>query len=224
MLNRRTFIQGLAAASLPSFALAASPRIAIPARATGAMIPKTIVSLSYETDNLADPQFFAASNTGLVRMFRRLNPDGVLRLGGNTSDLARLAGFQGDLPVLHPLYRNKERIQPYYDVTPEAIDALAGFLDATGWKVIFGLNMRADNAGMVARFAALVREKLGPRLLSIQIGNEANNYYRQYDQFRAAWDRLWANPSTRATCPVRTPAPIPIGCSTSAATCRMRCY
>ncbi|TFW30161.1 hypothetical protein [Duganella callida] len=192
MLKRRSFIRSLfAAAALPSIARAAVPaRIVIPAKATGAVIPPTLISLSYETDNLVDPRFFNAANTGLVRQFRRLNPDGILRLGGNTSDLARLAGFQGTLPVLHPLYRDKERVQPYYDVTPEALDALAGFLDATGWKVIFGLNMRADNADMVAQFAAIVRAKLGSRLLSLQIGNEANNYHRAYDQFHAAWERL----------------------------------
>ena len=114
---------------------AADARIAIPARATGNTVAQTIVGLSYETDNLRDPRFFAAANTGLVDAFRRLNPRGVLRLGGNTSDLAKPAGFDGPLPVLHPLYRDRERVQPYYDVSLDAIDALAGFLDATGWKI-----------------------------------------------------------------------------------------
>jgi hypothetical protein len=200
MLKRRSFIQGMAAMALPlgDYAQAApATRIVLPARASGSVVPQTIVGLSYETDNLRDPRFFSASNRGLVDAFRRLNPRGVLRLGGNTSDLARPAGFDGPLPVLHPLYRDKARVQPYYDVTPEALDALAGFLDATGWQLIFGINMRADSPQMAARYARMVRARLGPRLLAIQLGNEANNYFRTYEDYKAAWDRLSA-PLVRA--------------------------
>jgi hypothetical protein len=195
MLKRRSFIQGMAAMALPlgDYAQAApATRIVLPARATGAVVPSSIVGLSYETDNLRDPRFFAAANRGLVDAFRRLNPRGVLRLGGNTSDLARPAGFDGPLPVLHPLYRDKARVQPYYDVTPEALDALAGFLDATGWQLIFGINMRAGSPQMAARYARMVRARLGPRLLAIQLGNEANNYFKTYEDYKAAWDRLSA--------------------------------
>jgi hypothetical protein len=195
MLKRRSFIQGMAAMALPLASIArAAPaaRIVMPARATGSTVPSSIVGLSYETDNLRDPRFFAASNRGLVQAFRRLNPRGVLRLGGNTSDLARPAGFDGPLPVLHPLYRDKARIQPYYDVTPEALDALAGFLDATGWKLIFGINMRADSPELALTFARMVRDRLGPRLLALQLGNEANNYFKRYEDYKAAWDRLAA--------------------------------
>jgi hypothetical protein len=193
MLKRRSFIQGMAAMALPLASSARAlptARIAMPARAAGPAVPHTIVSLSYETDNLREPRFFAAANTGLVDAFRRLNPHGVLRLGGNTSDLARPAGFDAPLPVLHPLYRNRERIQPYYDVTPAALDALAGFLDATGWKLIFGIDMRADSPELAAAYARMVRARLGSRLLAIQVGNEANNYFKTYAGYKAAWDRI----------------------------------
>jgi hypothetical protein len=193
-LPRRGFLRactGCAAAlALPAGAGAAPARIALPARATGRVVPSTIVGLSYETDVLRDPRFFAASNTALVALFRRVNPDGVLRLGGNTSDLALPAGFAGPLPVLHPLYRHRERVQPYYAVPDDALTALAGFLDATGWKVIFGLNLRADSAPLVAAYAARVRAALGPRLLALQIGNEANNYCKTYADYKSAWDRV----------------------------------
>lgn len=201
MMDRRDFLLKSAraggavlAAGLagPAAHAAAAARIVIPAQAAGATVAQTIVGLSYETDNLRDPRFFAASNTGLVDSFKRLNPNGVLRLGGNTSDLAKPAGFDGPLPVLHPLYRDKARIQPYYDVSAEAIDALAGFLDATGWRVIFGINLRAGSPELVAQFAAMVRSRLGPRLLAIQLGNEANNYFKTYEDYKAAWDRVGA--------------------------------
>lgn len=195
MLQRRSFIQGMAAMAMPLVSIAQTApavRIRIPARAIGATVPQSIVGLSYETDNLRDPRFFAAANTGLVEAFRRLNPQGVLRLGGNTSDLARPAGFDGPLPVLHPLYRKRDQIQPYYDVTPEALDALAGFLDATGWKLIFGINMRADSPALAAQSARMVRARLGRHLLAIQLGNEANNYFKNYEAYKAAWDRIAA--------------------------------
>lgn len=183
------FAAGLAG---PAALAAAGGRIVIPAQADSATVAQTIVGLSYETDNLRDPRFFAASNTGLVDSFKRLNPNGVLRLGGNTSDLAKPAGFDGPLPVLHPLYRDRARIQPYYEVSPEAIDALAGFLDATGWRVIFGINLRAGSPELAAQFAAMVRTRLGPRLLAIQLGNEANNYFKHYEDYKAEWDRVSA--------------------------------
>ncbi len=157
--------------------IAPAVRIRIPARAIGATVPQFIAGLGYEIDNLRDPRFFAAANTSLVEAFPRLNPQGVLRRGGNTSDLARPAGFDRPLPVLHPLYRKRDQIQPYYDVTPAALDALASFLDATGWKLIFGINMRA---------------RLRRHLLVIQLGNEANNYFKSYEAYKAAWARIVA--------------------------------
>ena len=45
------------------------------------------IGLSYEIEQLADPNFFSAANTGLIARFRELTPNGVLRLGGNTSDV-----------------------------------------------------------------------------------------------------------------------------------------
>ncbi|WP_322400600.1 hypothetical protein [Massilia luteola] len=187
---------GLAALALPGAASSAPVPVAIPTRATGHVVPPTIVGLSYETAVLRDPRFLAASNTALVALFRRLNPDGVLRLGGNTSDLALPAGFAGPLPALHPLYRQRERVQPYYAVPDDALAALAGFLDAAGWKVVFGLNLRADSASLAAAYAARVRAALGPRLLALQVGNEANNYFKTYAEYKAAWDRV-AGPADR---------------------------
>src|SRR3954452_7616524 len=49
-------------------------------------IPLTYVGLSYELAQLSDPAFFAASNDDLVAYFRLLSGNGVLRLGGNTSE------------------------------------------------------------------------------------------------------------------------------------------
>jgi hypothetical protein len=56
------------------------------AEASGPRMPEDSVGLSYEVQQLVDPTFFSAENTGLIREFRALDPHGVLRLGGNTSE------------------------------------------------------------------------------------------------------------------------------------------
>jgi hypothetical protein len=51
-------------------------------------MPIDFVGLSYEVQQLADPSFFSAQNSGLIREFKALSSTGVLRLGGNTSEFA----------------------------------------------------------------------------------------------------------------------------------------
>ncbi len=51
-------------------------------------MPADFVGLSYEVQQLADPNFFSPHNTGLIREFKALSTNGVLRLGGNTSEFA----------------------------------------------------------------------------------------------------------------------------------------
>jgi len=96
---------------------------------TGARMPDDFVGLSYEVQQLADPQFFAATNTELIRQFKALATRGVLRLGGNTSEFAWWKATPGSPEPLHPSTRVVEG-QPkplYYAVTPEAVRNLAGF-------------------------------------------------------------------------------------------------
>lgn len=49
-------------------------------------IPSDFIGLSYESAQLANPAFFSAQNTALITLFRELTDDGVLRLGGGTSE------------------------------------------------------------------------------------------------------------------------------------------
>ena len=61
-----------------------------------ATMPQDFLGLSYESAELADPAFFAASNSTLVRAFRELSPHGVLRLGGTLSDMTLWQGSAGN--------------------------------------------------------------------------------------------------------------------------------
>ena len=151
----------------------------------GRRVSESLASLSYETLELLDPTFFAADNHGLVRLLRELNPHGVLRIGGNTSDDTVWGGFKGHMPTYVPRKHGK-LLQPHV-LPPEGLQALAGFLRATGWKLVFGVNLRIGSPAMAVSLAQAVQHLVGEQLLAIQIGNEANNYYRDYATFDAAW-------------------------------------
>ena len=174
---------GLArAAERPSNRAAAS--FAIKLDGEGKRVSASLASLSYETGQLADPAFFSAGNGSLVELLRRMNPHGVLRIGGNTSDFAVWSGFRGTLPEQKP---RKGGPQEPVLLRPEALHELAGFLRATGWKLIFGVNLKIGVPAMAVELAKAVREAVGDDLLAIQIGNEANNYAKDYAAFEALW-------------------------------------
>src|SRR5690606_36178600 len=91
-MNRRQLLNALAAStaavSLPGMAFARAPRLSLSLgdTASGPTIPADYVGLSYEAAQLANPDFFAASNTALIALFRELSPSGVLRIGGGSSE------------------------------------------------------------------------------------------------------------------------------------------
>ncbi|MEW9623821.1 glycosyl hydrolase family 79 C-terminal domain-containing protein [Rhodanobacter geophilus] len=151
----------------------------------GRRVDPSLASLSYETLELSDPTFFAADNRGLVRLFREMNPHGVLRIGGNTSDDTVWGGYRGRMPAYVPR-RHGRLLQPHV-LQPEGLQALAGFVRATGWKLVFGVNLRIGSPEMALDLAQAVQRLVGDQLLAIQIGNEANNYEHDYAAFDAAW-------------------------------------
>jgi hypothetical protein len=94
-VNRRKFIRdagivGAVTAALPLIArsevapLAATLTIDLNKKL--AAMPVDFTGLSYEAAQLANPSFFSAENKALIEMFRRLGPQGVLRIGGGTSE------------------------------------------------------------------------------------------------------------------------------------------
>jgi len=145
-----------------------------------APMPLTYNGLSYELAQLTDLQFFSAANRDLVAHFRLLSPHGVLRIGGNTSEFC---WFQGDASSPEPKLKVppgnlEENWMPHrlFAISPEAIDALAGFLKATGWKLIYGMNFGNSTPERAAREAAYVARAVGRQLEFFQIGNEPDYY------------------------------------------------
>jgi hypothetical protein len=146
---------------------------------TGPVIPTNFVGVSYETQQLSEPAFFSPANTGLIAQLRALAPNGVLRLGGNTSDYA----FWKATPDSVPPPRAK-RAYVYgdpppdliYNVTPEAVRNLRGFLDAAGWTCLYGINLGTNTPELAADEAAFVAKTLGDKLEYFQVGNEADRF------------------------------------------------
>src|SRR6202789_1106156 len=148
--------------------------------ATGPRMPDDFAGLSYEVQQLVDPNFFAASNTGLIDKFKALAPRGVLRLGGNTSEIAWWRAPCNSSEPEHSQTRvvEGEPKPQYYAVTPEAVQNLAGFLKATAWTCVYGIGMGTNTPKRAAEEAEFVAKALGSSLQYFQIGNEADLFGR----------------------------------------------
>jgi hypothetical protein len=146
-----------------------------------AQVPGDFIGLSYEAMQLEDPGFFSSANTGLIAQFRAISPRGVLRLGGNTSEF----GWWRQTPSSQPPVRTHRAFvngEPppttIFAITPEAVRNLDGFLRATGWTCIYGLNLGFGTATADAAEARFVSQTLGPRLQYFQLGNEVDIFGR----------------------------------------------
>ena len=99
-MNRRHFLYG--ATAFTSLAHASpSPAITIRLSQPGRdwpIIPADFIGLSYETGQLYNPDFFSPRNQPLIDAFRRLNSNGVLRLGGHLSNITPWQGVGLDDP------------------------------------------------------------------------------------------------------------------------------
>ncbi len=194
LLNRRRFLQSSAAVAItasPLRSLAqatanAAPLVVRPER-NGPQVPASFIGLSYEIEQLTDPSFLSAGNTGLIARFRELTPNGVLRLGGNTSDVGWWkptgASTQPPLPPnvvasVEPGTRPFQQLA--YPVTPEAVKNLRAFLDATGWNCLYGINLGTNTPARGAEEAAFVFGTLGSRLEYFQLGNEPDLFQHRF--------------------------------------------
>jgi hypothetical protein len=154
--------------------------LSIPTEATGPHMPSDFVGLSYEVQQLKDPNFFSAQNSGLIHQFKALSSIGVLRLGGNTGEFAYWKPRLDSPEPEHPQVREVvgEPKAQYYAVTPQALRNLGEFLRATGWNCIYGIGMGTNTPARAAEEAAFAAATLGEHLQYFQIGNEADLFDR----------------------------------------------
>jgi hypothetical protein len=190
VMRRRQFLQLSMLASGASFLKAygfdqpsttQSLRLTIDPHTTGAMIGADFTGLSYETQQLGDPTFFSPDNTELIALIRRLGQSGVLRIGGNTSEYAYwtpnptpadLAAESG--PVNPSTGKGPDQVRK---ITPQSVRNLNQFVDAIGWKLIYGLNMGTGTAEAAADEAAYVMKLFGTKLVSFQLCNEPDLFH-----------------------------------------------
>lgn len=157
----------------------ANANISIDSSKPGAQMDSSYAGLSYEKSKLTVP-LFSTSNLALVRLFKLLGPS-ILRLGGNSVDKTTWNGLSG-LPA----------------ITSTQVDNLADFLTATGWRVIYGINLAQNNATSAAAEASYVAGKMGSSLIGFEIGNEPDIYPTNglrpstytYADYRQEWEPM----------------------------------
>jgi hypothetical protein len=143
------------------------------------------VGLSYEKSALCEP-LFTAANSDLIGLFTLLGPN-VLRIGGNSVDQCV---WTPDGPG-----------QTAGQIAPSDVAALAAFVKATGWQVIYGINLGGAATGattpeLAAAEVAYAAKQLGSSLLGVEIGNECDGYGAVGSYFANNWslaqfETLW---------------------------------
>jgi hypothetical protein len=207
-VKRRELLQGVAAAAgyiaAPRLLRGDSPAVVTVKVDTTRIlhtVPENFTGLSYESGQLAHPEFFTAQNAQLIALVKRLSPSGVLRIGGNTSEYTHWSPVASNLAqagFAEPPSAGKNTAESY-TITPTAITNLRGFLDATNWQLIYGLNLHHGTPEAAAEEADFVLRTIGPRLLAFQFGNEPDWFHDDdpkhtrwtYDQFFAKWQEFY---------------------------------
>jgi hypothetical protein len=181
-ISRRTLLAASASLSLlPGLARAAGAvSIRLDSGRRMRSMPTDFMGLSYEISSVAVPGLLSADNRPYVQLVRNLGPQGVIRIGGNTSDFSsyKADGISRSLP--------KGTV-----VNAENLRQLRGFLDAIGWKLIWGLNLGSDGLDNAVEEARAIANAMGDRLLALQVGNEPdlfkNEGHRTGTYDYAAW-------------------------------------
>jgi hypothetical protein len=143
-------------------------------------IPPAFVGFSYEKSQLTSG-LFAGSDAPLIALFKLLGPS-LLRIGGNQVD--RTEWYTAP----------SSDASPASTITPAEVDALSAFAKATGWQVLYGLDMKLSSPAIAAEEAKYAAGALGPALYGFEIGNEVDLYSStvasstwSYSIFKTQW-------------------------------------
>ncbi len=158
-----------------------------------ATLPADFTGLSYESAQLANPAFFSAENTALIALLRELGGEGVLRLGGGTSEFT---AFTTEEPKGPPPFDavgpdTSKNVKSETPITPRSLRNLRAFLDATNWRCLYGLNLGRGTSAHAAEEAAAVQQILGPRLIAFQLGNEPDAWRNRYRPATWSYADYW---------------------------------
>jgi len=148
------------------------------------------VGLAYSKESILGT-LFTGADSSLIAVFKRLSSSSSLRIGGSTVD--------------NLVWTPEGKGGTHGQVAPADVDKLAAFLEATNWTCIYGINLAGASKGdtnptLAAEEVAYVVEKLGSRLVGIEIGNEPDLYGRpgnpyannwSYDDYMALWTKFY---------------------------------
>jgi Glycosyl hydrolase family 79 C-terminal beta domain len=162
-------------AAVSASAVTTSVTVTVSANTNNRVISAGFAGFSYEKDRIG-AGMFDANDTKLVNLFRLLGPS-VLRVGGNLVDMTS--------------WNPKGAGGSASEIAPADVQKFAGFLQATGWKTIYGINLKTNTATNAASEAAFAAKTLGSSLLAFEIGNEPNGYKSEstYESSFAAYTK-----------------------------------
>src|ERR1700677_2986230 len=110
-------------------------------------ISHDFLGFGYETSAVAQSNYFSPGNAVLVRLYRNLSPHGLIRIGGNISDHTRY------VPDGAPVVHTEKQVAI---INQTNLADLAAFARATGWKVMWGLNLGTGSKSEAAQEAVAV--------------------------------------------------------------------
>jgi hypothetical protein len=206
-MKRREFLQSVtsvAASCLASHLLrgqsgapeAAAPisgTLTIDESTTLATIPQDFIGLSYESAQLANLAFFSAEDTALIALFRELSDQGVLRLGGGTSEFTAFTTEEPPAAARFDAFGpdTSKNVKSDTPITPKSLRNLRAFLDATNWRCLYGLNLGRGPIARAAEEAFHAQNILGPRLIAFQLGNEPDAWRNRYRPATWSYADYW---------------------------------
>ena len=145
-------------------------------------IPEDFIGFGYETSAVAQPGFFNRNNTRMIKLYGNLSQHGMIRIGGNVSDHTRYiadgisaANTEKEVSVINRANLND----------------LGDFIRATGWRVMWGLNLGTGTKAEAVEEAVAVDQALGANLHSFEVGNEVD-LLPKYSSNYAAYHRAFA--------------------------------
>jgi hypothetical protein len=132
------------------------------------VIAPDFMGLGYEISSVARPGLMNGANSVYVQLVRTLGTRGVIRIGGNTSDYAHYSATAAAVSSAYGTVVNDAMLRD-----------LGGFLKATGWKLIWGLDLGKGSESEAVAEANAVLSIAGQRLMAVEIGNEPDLFPNQ---------------------------------------------
>jgi hypothetical protein len=191
-MNRRKFLrqavgaieaaiaQSSAARALQGVSRGPEARVTLDLEQTLALIPPDFIGFGYEISSVARPGLLSAQNAVYVQLVRTLGASGVIRVGGNTADYASYSAAG------RPLSSPEGKAGSV--VNDSVLRDLGTFLDATGWKLIWSLNLGNGSQENAIQEAKAVSAAVKGNLLAFEIGNEPDLFARHEGHRRDGYD------------------------------------